>query len=925
MFNLHLIDLEYNLIDCISNLIRDLQTNKITLISSNRRPIRFIEQQLNTENLLKTDFFVLDEFVLDFVIKYTNKPLKIQTPLERYFLLVDILREDNELYQKLGGTTEKVFPWAKKVSALFDEIDKHRLAKNLQNFQYAELIEPAKAIAEKLKNLYQRYRKVIEEIDLTFGGDLYSRMLDILEETDNFLDFNNHAFIFTNLTYISETEADILNKLSKLSDTHFVIYHDLKERGKTFESFKAVDNLIKKLRRRINNIKIIEQVYDEPPKLPTLHFYSFPDTITEMNYISDLLNYKYSEIEDLNDPTQVAVVLPDENALLPLLINLPEDYDININITMGYPFKNTDFYRFISQFLELVIDLKESISNNTFRIKEEKILPICDYKDLFFDERIKAELEQLKNMILSPHYNPTKFTKDASPTLLQILDRFLNISSVGDLIDVFEYFISLIHRYPLEKEKEHIFKFNTINLFVSNFLDTLKKLPKEKELNIELAQILFEEISKDIAIPFEGSPLRGLQIMGILESRGLKFKNIFIPDMNEGVIPSVDKVDPLLSESIKRAIGLPSYEEKEILMRYNFYRLLFSSEQAHILYKTGSDGNNKSTRSRYVEQLILKEELEKKDCKNIVKQFHLDFYIPKIVDTQIEKPTDIPNIHSPSSLDTYLTCPYKYYLKYLKNIKPPIKIDREFEHDKAGSIVHAILKSTVEIGKTVEDSFDPDKAIKIIENVRNGLPSSTDLDKDSSLRNYIISMGELQFLMFVEILKHRLNVFLDKHRNLKEEYKVIATEKKIVSYDLLGILDRVDQVEFSKIRVVDYKTGSGATIPSKNKLTEVLAEIDNLDESKDALIFLKERIPSIQLIAYLMLVKAEYGAERYEARFFYLNKNRDNFPSFSPDENTDAIVSFLIGHLKNSKHIYPLPGRNCEYCDYNSMCRFAEQ
>ncbi|MGC9061738.1 PD-(D/E)XK nuclease family protein [Calditerrivibrio sp.] len=921
MFELHLVDIDYDLIDHLSSMIKDIKKDKIIFISANRRPIRFVEQKIDSHHILKTDFYILDEFVKDFVQYFSDNPPTIQTPIERYFFIHDLLKENLELYNKLGGSIQKVFPWCKRISSLFDEIDKHRVENRLQNFQYTELVEPSRGIVENLKNLYRRYKERMEEKNLTYTGDLYAQMLNILNSKKTFPDYENTAFILTNLVYISVTEVEILKKLSELSDLHFVVYDDLKNRGDMFESFTAVENLKKRLQKTLS-MKINEVLDSKTFKKPEINFYSFNDTISEMDHLANILYDGYQNVEAPND---TAVILPDETSLYPLLINLPLDYKPNINITMGYPFIKTTLYILLSNLFELCIDIKKGLYD-TLKIPAEKLITICDYSSIFYDQDLKKNLKDIKSHIYSVQRSIIEIEKERFTHFYNLIMNFIEISTIHDLSSNLEYLTSLMHRYPPEKLKEQIFTVNAINIFVEKFLETLKKLPNDKEINVELSYIIFKEISKDILIPFEGSPLRGLQIMGILEARGLKFKHLFIPDMNEGVIPSVDKVDPLIPESIKRIIGLPSYEEKEILMRYNFFRLVYSAKKVYLFFKTGMGDNSKFIRSRYVDQLILKEELDdNQEFVNIYKP-QSNFFTPKHETLSFPKPCDISlKSYSPTALDCYLSCPYKYYLRYIKQIPPSINIDSDFKADKVGSIVHAILEETIEVDKPVKDSFSVENALTVIDRVREqDSHLTTKINNDDNLKNYILDMSELEYEMFKKILEYRFNNFLRTHfndENLKNSI-VMAKEKMIKKGKLEGVVDRIDRLG-DKLLIIDYKTGNSLKPPSKRKVNQLSDKIGDFGINREDLLSLKEDLKSVQLLTYIVLASSKYKADEYEGIYYLFSKNNGNIVKFKVENEVENIIAYIINHIEKTDQIYPLPDKDCVYCEYNKMCRFV--
>ena len=119
-------------------------------------------------------------------------------------------------------------------------------------------------------------------------------------------------------------------------------------------------------------------------------------------------------------------------------------------------------------------------------------------------------------------------------------------------------------------------------------------------------------------IPFSGTPVHGLQILGLLETRNLKFGNLLILDLNEGILPKTDRGESLVPEGIFPILGLSHYHKKEQIMRYHFRRLVGSAKNVFFFYQTCS--RNNESRSRFVEEIIWQDEKRDRklyDSKNI--------------------------------------------------------------------------------------------------------------------------------------------------------------------------------------------------------------------------------------------------------------------------------------------------------------------
>ena len=115
----------------------------------------------------------------------------------------------------------------------------------------------------------------------------------------------------------------------------------------------------------------------------------------------------------------------------------------------------------------------------------------------------------------------------------------------------------------------------------------------------DLFKIFSEKIEREI-VAFSGSPLKGLQILGLFETRALNFKHVIVMDVNEGVLPHVNLYEPLIPREVMISLNLDRLEQEEEIQRYQFMRLISSAKTVHLVYQESRD----KERSRFVEELI---------------------------------------------------------------------------------------------------------------------------------------------------------------------------------------------------------------------------------------------------------------------------------------------------------------------------------
>ncbi|HSR38637.1 MAG TPA: hypothetical protein VLL95_06950, partial [Phnomibacter sp.] len=166
-----------------------------------------------------------------------------------------------------------------------------------------------------------------------------------------------------------------------------------------------------------------------------------------------------------------------------------------------------------------------------------------------------------------------------------------------------------------------------------------------------------------ISVPFEGEPLEGVQIMGLLESRGLYFDHLVILGANEGSLPRIKPPDSFLPDNVRRAFGLPVPEHQDAIFAYVFYRLLHRSQSMQLVYNALVTDNSTGEVSRFVKQLDYETKIpirHQKISLPVTPQAWPSISIAKSKEVMNRlfvyfKPDD-PQTISPSAINTYLNC-----------------------------------------------------------------------------------------------------------------------------------------------------------------------------------------------------------------------------------------------------------------------------
>ena len=612
---------------------------------------------------------------------------------------------------------------------------------------------------------------------------------------------------------------------SKLNSAGFFMRDNLKQFGNDMSSEWAYDTLLyagsSSARRRV-----IEASSD----------------VAQVKLLQQLLR----EIPDLTQANahHTAVVLADENLLMPVLTSLPDNLG-DINITMGHPLKHTLVYTFVKHLMD--IQRSTSTVDGILHFSHRDVHNILKHpliEDVLNepDRKLAEEISE-SNMAWIPGNSfdnsetlKVIFTKASTPSLLSAyLKEILSSIAIGS-----------------DKSKD-LSESNTVNLNIRNefifrivlSLNRLESIIRSSEINFTTDTYLriLDRMLRSQSVPFSGEPLTGIQVMGILETRTLDFKNLIILSVNEGVMPSVTAGSSFIPFSLREAFGLPSVNHQESIYAYHFYRLLQRAENVTFTYNSNSEGLRSGEMSRFLIQMNYEPSL-KPDFTNLTFEIKTADSINEKVERNENHQLQLFSrfltstngmILSPSAINTWLNCRMKFYYRYINRLTEPQKITSDIDPAMLGIIFHELLKKIYlsSVGKTVSEEY-----IISLMNDQAVLHRITDEAIRDVFGNKEGRLPGGNELIVKDVLMTYLGKVLDADRsispftilNLEDSFSFkISVSSNNSHYETLvgGKVDRIDKVNES-IRIVDYKTGAVA---------DAINSVDDLfvdDRKKDA-------------------------------------------------------------------------------------------
>ena len=517
---------------------------------------------------------------------------------------------------------------------------------------------------------------------------------------------------------------------------------------------------------------------------------------------------KKSEENKEDTFANTALVLSDENLLLPVLNSLPNQVD-NCNITMGLPLQLAP----LSNIFETFFQLNKTKANSLYFKDVITVLTNSYIQPIFKHNDVKLKIKRLnKDNKVNFTYQELELLFPGDEILIKTL--FSKWETVTDALKALKYIIQEI-KLPLKETKnkqldlEYLFKFDVI--FTQ--LEALNKRFKHIQ-NTETLFQLFKELLSTETLDIKGEPFEGLQIMGMLESRVLDFETVIITSVNEGILPAGKSNNSFIPFDLKIEYGLPTYNDKDAIYTYHFYHLIQRAKKVYVIYNTEMDALNGGEKSRFIQQL------ETENIHNITQQI-----VSADIPTYLNELEVIPKTEtvqqkiiqlgqkgfSPSSLTNYVRNPLDFYYDKILGVKATDLVEETVAANTLGTIVHESLEFlyTPFIGKLI--------SVDDVQSFKKQIDKTVLKYFEIVYKNGDVSTGK-NLIIFEVAKRYVLNFLNYEIAQLKagNTIRIIALEDneetliKIEGIDqpvkIKGMVDRVDEFN-GQIRIIDYKTG----------------------------------------------------------------------------------------------------------------------
>ena len=784
-----------------------------------------------------------------------------------------------------------------------------------------------------LEPLYYSYNRALSDKGYAYEGMVYRGAAALLEER-HVSDVLSEAFpgvsrfVFTGLNALNECEKTVMRKMKDAGLAEFCWDYsgDMIRNPRNKSSFFMSDN-----------VKEFPQAYRWDPdglRLPAVNVISVPSSVGQVKSVPEIVR----SVKDC------AVVLADEHLLIPLLNSIPPEVE-DINVTMGYSFSSSALYSLMSDIASMQLHMRQKdgrwtfyyryvwsiFSNGLFRkiadeeciaaadrIKEEKkiYVPKDDFGDNWLmDLLFRPVIHDLKSQ-------SSEQIKDFSEYLRTVAARIgASISSADSMVVEAEF----AKAYYCDVTRMASFDLPVLPVTYIRLLDRI--------------------VSAE-SVPFKGEPLKGLQIMGPLETRALDFTNIVILSANEGIFPRRSVSSSFIPAELRRGFGLPTYEYQDAVWAYYFYRMIQRAENVWLIYDSRTEGMHTGEESRYIKQLTYHFRLP---VKRYVSGSGLGE--PEILPEIVKTMEDIEIMHgkdlSATSLQNYLACPAKFYYSTVKGLQAVEEVSESLDTGMFGTVYHDLMwalyageeamSSDMAMDRRRQGGADGTVSMKQVtrEYLECWLGREEDIRR--KVRSLICSeimapeIAGRNFVVADVIVKYVLKT-IERDIELLDSagaaaFNVTGLEKKYFmefsGFRFKGYLDRVDSFSPGQLRVCDYKTG-------KVSDNDIFIDENNAEEIADAVFAgdnSKRPKIALQFFIYDMLLR-ENGVKDCILNSVYQTSRifKEPVEAIPLSEKFYSLMKDRLKSLLEELDNPEIPFRRtedtavCAYCDYRKIC-----
>ena len=845
--------------------------HKRLVVFPGKRPAHFLRREIARRAgraVLPPTILSIDDLVTRIAGRDRVTDIRVAGPLDAVAVLYEL---HNKLGTRMGGDHFRSFEsFLPLGTALFEELEELMIAKLSDRAVRNAVAGVTEGNTPVIADLYESFYAALE------NRSLVTRAMDYAVAATNYSP--NH---------LAEFDRIVLAGFFAFTPSENMLVRAILADERSDSVFVAGPGLAQQLK----GIGLSIQTGPPPAEAPDVTFISSPDGHGQVFALARLLERSVEE-QGMPDERSV-IVVPNPDTLFPLLQHalslLPSEA---YNVSLGYPLERTPLFGLFHALFQALAGMQNGrlpmtdylrvmrhpyiksvpfgdrtdVTRTFIHVMEERLSEsagrmtvelgrIESDADLFTDAAFRAgtegdvTVESLRQHVQSLHAT--------------LFGGWESERTVGEAARRCSEIVRFIH--DRTTAQQHPF----FRRFAETFLETFGTIERSLSAGMRLDRPdavvrVVRHMLASSSVPFPGSPLHGLQVLGLLETRSLRFDTVYVLDANDDVVPGRGGKSRLLPQSVRRKLGLETVRTRDEIVEYYFTALVRGAKRVHVLYAEG----NAKDRSRYVERLLWDRELASKrvDAADAVSSVRYRVVLHSAMPESVAKTPEVVEdlrrkTYSATALDAYLHCPLKFYQGQVLRLEEREEAREEIEGRDIGSLVHAVFQRL--FAPWVGRALDPSGVTAA---------AATGVVEEEFAARFGAERTAARVLMREQITRHVQSFLSEYQRPIAERMRVEIvdlerTEEAVFgAYRFRARMDRIerrtDPAGVSTEHILDYKTGGNAN--------DHRVRLDRLDIADRTT--WKKYIRSVQLPLYALIhaANARIAPEQVSAAYVLL-------------------------------------------------------
>lgn len=749
------------------------------------------------------------------------------------------------------------------------------------------------ALWRQLPEIYRQLTEALQQEGCALEGARWRWVVDHIDDIAPQIE--GRTFVFAGFNRLLAVERALMLRLKERGIALFYWDYDADFDKHEGEHINVYKNVRRNIRHDDTKVENLGGTYDDtaPSDSDPIEVIAAPSDNAQARYVYDWLKTHHKKGD------RTAIVICNETQLEHVVFAIPSEFADNVNITKGFPLRNTRIYADIARRLH-----GQKGEGADFA---EVLQGLLDFID-------KKREEEIESDSALPWHELLNIESQWQARL--VIVRFLQLVKDGTLADVRE--------------------FHTLRNLLLRHLST-------------------------VSIPFHGEPITDIQIIGVLETRALDFDNILFLNVEEGVVPKVGKDNSFIPYYLRKYYGLPTNDEQTDIYAYNFFRLLRRASHVTIMYSDAQTATGQKCMSRFVMQMLVSERFstrrrmlkdggslpvepaEEQVSKMIQGMTDCRCYADRLK-AMLENGRELSL--SPTAIKTYLTCPMKFYVRYMLGVPEPEKADSMLQGNELGTLIHNAAQVAYEsITHGYQHPLSPGDIKRFLDDESNlvmAVSKAYEMLNEDYRRWHDQNAPDFyqpdKHKVETQVaLKHLKKILVNDENT--PGLQIIDCEKDAyytvnlcgLSIKIGGRIDRIDSVADGSFRIADYKTGKYKDEYMKAASLDALFEVGQSKSGNllQTLIYClaarydketRDLIPQDRKM-YPVLFYTQKNLTSFNPHLYFAKEPIMDFDSIKEDFE-DKLCALVEQILTTEEFPMVQKGNSspCEYCKYKLLC-----